>query len=190
GVPAPGRDRRGCLLAPHHRGRGGMARGPREHREPTGGAAIMTAVPSAAVLAALDAMGGSDARNLAWGLTAESWTRDDLLAFLAEHWAEGDPRACLEELIAANLLVQLPREWPSRYRTRMAESVRLFFRLRQLFPGQPWQSGSHLVSDFRFLRRQRAFPARTLSPDEVLAQLADRDVSANLLSPAERVLAG
>ena len=150
----------------------------------------MTAVPSAAVLAALDALEESDARNLAWGLTDESWTRDGLIAFLAEHLADGDPRACIEELIAADLLVQLPREWPSQYRTRMAESVRLFSRLRQLFPGQPWQSGSHLVSDFRFLRRQRAFPARTLGPDEVLGQLADRDVSASVLPQAERVLAG
>ena len=130
----------------------------------SGGAAIMTDLPSTAVLAALDLLEESDARNLAWGLTDESWTKEGLIAFLAEHWQSGDPRACVEELIAANLLVQLPREWPSRYRTRMAESVRLFSRLRQLFPGQPWQSGSHLVSDFRFLRRQRAFPAAHARP--------------------------
>jgi hypothetical protein len=147
-------------------------------------------MPSIAVLAALDALEESDARNLAWGLTDESWTKDSLIAFLDEHLEEGDPRACIDELIAANLLVQLPREWPSRYRTRMAESVRLFSRLRQLFPGQPWQSGSHLVSDFRFLRRQRAFPVRTLGPDEVLSQLASREVSTTVLPHAERVLAG
>jgi hypothetical protein len=149
----------------------------------------MTAVPSGAVLATLDALEESDARNLAWGLTDESWTNEDLIAFLAEHFADGHPRACIEELIAANLLVQLPREWPSRYRTRMAESVRLFSRLRQLFPGQPWQSGSRLVSDFRFLRRQRAFPARTLEPDEVVRQLAGRSVSTGVLLEAKRVLA-
>lgn len=150
----------------------------------------MTVVPSAAVLAALDALEESDARNLAWGLTDESWTKDGLIAYLGEHWADGDPRACVEELFATNLLVQLPREWPSRYRTRMAESVRLFSRLRQLFFGQPWQSGSHLVSDFRFLRQERAFPARTLKPAEVLSQLAGRSVSASVLPEAERVLAG
>lgn len=150
----------------------------------------MTDVPSAAVLAVLDALEEADARNLAWGLTDESWTRDSLIAFVAEHLAEGDPRACVEELMAANFLVQLPREWPSRYRTRMAESVLLFSRLRQLFPGRPWQSGSHLVSDFRFLRRPRGFPVRTLESDEVLRQLAGRSVSARVLSEAERVLAG
>jgi hypothetical protein len=150
----------------------------------------MTVVPSTQVLAALDALEESDARNLAWGLTDESWTTDGLIAFLAEHMVEGDPRACIEELVGANLLVQLPREWPSRYRTRMAESVRLFSRLRQLFPGRPWQSGSHLVSDFRFQRSQRAFPARTFEPDEVLGQLAGRGISASVLPHAERVLAG
>jgi DEAD/DEAH box helicase/Helicase conserved C-terminal domain len=150
----------------------------------------MTTVLSAEVLAALDALEESDARNLAWGLTDESWTRGGLIAFLSEYLVEGDPRASMEELIAANLLVQLPREWPSRYRTRMAESVRLFTRLRQLFPGRPWQSGSRLVSDFRFLRRPRAFPARKLEPDDVLRQLADHNVSSSVLTEVERVLAG
>lgn len=107
----------------------------------------MTDLPSPAVLAVLDALEDSDARSLAWGLTDESWTMEGLFAFVAEHLAEGDPRACIDELIRANLLVQVPREWPSRYRTRMAESVRLFSRLRQLFPDRPWQSGSRLVSD-------------------------------------------
>jgi DEAD/DEAH box helicase/Helicase conserved C-terminal domain len=150
----------------------------------------MRVEPSAAVLAALDALEESDAKNLAWGLTDESWTRDGILAFLADHLPDGDPRACLDELIAANLVVQLPREWPSRYRTRMAEAVRLFFRLRQLFPGRPWQTGSHLVSDFRFVRRQRAFPERKLGPASVMTELSDRNVSASVLSHAERALAG
>jgi DEAD/DEAH box helicase/Helicase conserved C-terminal domain len=148
----------------------------------------MTIMPSGAVLAVLDVLEESDARNLAWGLTDESWTRDGLIAFLAEHLPEGDPGACIEELVAANLLIQLPREWPLRYRTRMAESVRLFSHLRQLFPGRPWQSGSRLVSDFRFLRRPREFPARKFKPEEVLRQLDGRSVSANLLPEAERVL--
>ena len=48
----------------------------------------MTDVPSGAVLAVLDALEESDARNLAWGLPDESWTKDGLIAFLAKHWAE------------------------------------------------------------------------------------------------------
>jgi hypothetical protein len=150
----------------------------------------VTAIPRAALLSALDAVEESDARNLAWGLTDESWTRDGLADFLSEHWDGDDPQACIDALVTQNLLVQLPKEWPSRYRTRMSESVRLFSRLRQLFPGQPWQSGSHLVSDFRFLRRPRAFPKRDLGPAEILARLSDRETPAAVLAEVERVLAG
>ena len=126
----------------------------------------MTAPSRDELLGALDVLEESDARNLAWGLTDESWTREGLAEFLRQHWDGADPQVCIDELLAENLIVQLPRAWPARYRTRMAEAVRLFTRLRQLFPGQPWQSGSRLVSDFRFLRRPRAFPERNLATPE------------------------
>ncbi|MER5325498.1 protein DpdJ [Streptosporangium roseum] len=142
------------------------------------------------LLAALDALEEADARSIAWGLIDESWTRDSLIEFLREHWDGPDPQACVDELLAENLLVQLPREWPARYRTRMSESVRLFARLRQFFPGQPWQSGSRLVSDFRFLRRSRAFPERSIRPAEALKQLQGREIPGAVLSQVERVLAG
>jgi DEAD/DEAH box helicase/Helicase conserved C-terminal domain len=150
----------------------------------------MTSLARDALLAALDVLEESDARHLAWGLTDESWTRDSLAEFLREYWDDSDPQACIDELLAENLLVQLPREWPARYRTRMSESVRLFTRLRQLFPGQPWQSGSHLVSDFRFLRRPRAFPKRDLGPAEVLSRLQGQELPAAVLTQVDRVLAG
>ncbi len=150
----------------------------------------MTDITREALFAALDALEESDARNLAWGLTDESWTRDALADFLRDRWDGDDPQACIDALLAANLLVQLPREWPSRYRTRMSEAVRLFSRLRQLFPGQPWESGSHLVSDFRFLRTPRAFPVRDLTPSDVAARLAEREASAAVLAQVERVLSG
>ena len=141
-------------------------------------------------LAALDALEESDARDLAWGLTDESWTRTALAEFLGGYWDGEDSQACIDELLAENLLVQLPREWPARYRTRMSESVRLFTRLRQLFPGKPWQSGSHLVSDFRFLRNPRAFPKRDLETAEVLARLSDQEIPEAILAQVEPVLAG
>ena len=56
--------------------------------------------------------------------------------------------------------------------------MRLFTRLRQMFPGQPWQSGARLVSDFRFLRRPRAFPERNLEPQKVLAHLRGQELPA------------
>ena len=127
------------------------------------------------LLAVLDALEEADARNLAWGLTDESWTRDGLAEFIGRHTGAADPEACIDELLAGNLLVQLPREWPARYRTRMSEAVRLFTRLRQMFPGQPWQSGARLVSDFRFLRRPRAFPSGTSNPGRSWPTCASRN---------------
>ncbi|MGW0805535.1 protein DpdJ [Nonomuraea sp. NPDC002799] len=150
----------------------------------------MTTFDRSALLAALDALEEADARKIAWGLIDESWTRDSLSDFLKEHWDGPDTEVCIDELLAEDLLVQLHREWPARYRTRMAESVRLFARLRQLFPGKPWQSGSRLVSDFRFLRRPRAFPDRNLEPAEALKLLQGRDLPDAVLSQVGRVLAG
>ena len=48
--------------------------------------------------------------------------------------------------LAENLLLQLPRESPARYRTRMSEAVRLFTHLRRCFPAS---LGSRAVAWFR-----------------------------------------
>ena len=111
-----------------------LAERPGEHRQPPDRAAPMSSPARDELLAVLDALEESDARNLAWGLTDESWTRDGLAEFLGRHRGGADPQACIDELLAGNLLVQLPREWPARYRTRMSEAVRLFTRLRQTVP--------------------------------------------------------
>lgn len=63
-----------------------------------------------------------------------------------------------------------------RYRTRMAETVRLLSRLRQLFPkhkdGNQWLLAPTLVSDFRFFIRPRSFPNRDISPDILINRLS------------------
>lgn len=150
----------------------------------------MSTTPRASLLRALDLIEEAEARNLAWGLLDESWTREDLVALLADSWQEGDPEACLDDLVTANLLVELPAEWPSRYRSRMSEAVRLFSRLRQLFPNKPWQSGSRLVSDVRFLRRPRTFSERNIDVEECLDRLAGLGVPEPVLVEVRRLLNG
>jgi hypothetical protein len=145
-------------------------------------------MPSRQILHALDLLEEDDARNLAWGLLDESWTREQILDLLASRWPGSDPESCLTELLTAALVVPIPRTWPVRYRTRMAESVRLFTRLRQLFPGRPWQAGARLVSDYRFLHRARAFPRREIPASEALSSLRDREMPAAVLREVERVL--
>ena len=43
------------------------------------------------LLAVLDALEEADARNLAWGLTDESWTRDGLAEFIGRHGGRRRP---------------------------------------------------------------------------------------------------
>ncbi|MFD6677671.1 protein DpdJ [Rhodococcus zopfii] len=67
---------------------------------------------------------------------------------------------------------------PPRWRTRIAEGLRLLARLRQIFPTKgdsqnAWRRGTSLVADFRYLRRQRSYPLRDLSWDATLESLDD-----------------
>jgi len=148
----------------------------------------VNAMETVHVLSALDVLEEFDARNITWGLLDESRTLDELVAALDGRWNAGDPQACVDLLVTDGLIVQLPREWPNRYRTRMAESVRLFVHLRQLFPGRPWQAGSPLVSDYRFLRRARRFPRRFMDALQVADLLSEGGVSDDLRNQAVRVI--
>jgi ATP-dependent helicase YprA (DUF1998 family) len=53
----------------------------------------------------------------------------------------------------------------------MAEAVRLFSKLRQIFPGRPWQLAPTLVADFRLARVPRRYPRREIAPEQVLARI-------------------
>jgi hypothetical protein len=68
----------------------------------------MSGPAGAELLAVLDALEEADARNLAWGLTDESWTRDGLAEFIVRHGGGADPLAGIDGLRDGNLLVQLP----------------------------------------------------------------------------------
>ncbi|MCA6935393.1 protein DpdJ [Pectobacterium versatile] len=78
-------------------------------------------------------------------------------------------------MIERGLLLRHQQNGVSVFRTRMAESVRLYSQLRQMFPkhgqGNNWRTAPTLVSDYRFLRRQRKYPLRNLQAAEVLQQL-------------------
>lgn len=67
---------------------------------------------------------------------------------------------------------------PPRWRSRVAESLRLLVRLRQMFPTKgdaqsAWRKGIPLVADFRYLRRERSYPLRDLDWDATLEGLDD-----------------
>lgn len=131
----------------------------------------------------LDAIEQAEARLLVWGLVDGRIGRDeleDLIApFLDAAYAQGIDRFFgADEVIAAlaeqGLLFETDDYPYPGYRSRMAETVRLAFRLRQLFPQNGgvdgWQRARTLVADFRFTRRRRRYPRRDLVPANVIEE--------------------
>lgn len=123
---------------------------------------------------------------LTWGLVDCFFSEDELEQraddFLAALGARGVAGGydtgweLLEALLDNDLLWKVPNT--ERYRTRMAETVRLFCRLRQIFPdarNTAWRTAAGLVADFRLLLRRRMYPRREVVARDVVGA-ARRDV--------------
>ena len=145
-------------------------------------------LPEPALLLALDALEDYDARNLVWGLVDESWQESDLLGRLEETSPGTDSSQLLQLLVERGLVVEVPGSYPRRYRTRMAEAMRLLSRLRQLFPRKPWRSGARLVADFRFRHEPRRFPRRDVAPETVMDRLNALGLKPRVLDASRAVL--
>src|SRR5688572_29246236 len=138
-------------------------------------------VLTAADLEFLNALEKEEMRLLTWGLVEGFFTETELeeratvfVATKAEREGETsfhDGWELVEALLDAHLLWRIPET--DRYRTRMAETVRLFARLRQMFTGggQAWRTAPTLVADYRFFTRPRLYPARDVSPATALNAL-------------------
>lgn len=141
---------------------------------------------------------------LAWGAVNGGFT-DDEVAEVAQQVidaldSEGTTR--VEDLVRAarerSLLHDFQDFDGDRYRTRMAETVRLLSTLRQLFPGKPWHAAPSLVADFRLSVRPRRFPVRDTTAGQLrehlgvqglrLTRLQQRALDALLLADTGRPL--
>lgn len=150
--------------------------------------------------AALDRLERLEVRVLVWGLVDSALSLDEVDDTLrdvlnaSQDWA-ADPSCTIDteaslrqRLMDLGHLAEIPGRpgTPRRFRTRMAEGVRLFARLRQLFPGRhegaDWVSGSTLVADYRLLWRQRRYPARDLAPVASQELIAERVSDPRLLA--------
>src|SRR5271157_611899 len=133
-----------------------------------------------------------EASALNWGLVDVFFAEDELEQraddFLTRAAANGTGPPynsgwdLVEELLEEHLLWKLPET--ERYRTRMAETVRLFARLRQIFPDPQffaWRTAPNLVADYRLVIRPRLYPARDVPP----ATLLDRVRRLGRLSPLQ-----
>ena len=126
---------------------------------------------------------------LSWGLVDGFFSRPEL-EDRAEQFLSARTDAAyasgadlIDSLIAEHLLWRLPNQ--ERYRTRMAEAVRLFARLRQIFPDKQysaWRTAPALVADYRLIVRRRIFPRRDTSPAAAIDQIRLE----NQLAPIEQ----
>ena len=149
-------------------------------------------------LSLLTALERREARLLCWGYVDVGFTdadverlAEDYVSQLREHV---DAEELVDDLMRRGLLLEVDRDREVVLRTRMAETVRLAARLRQLFSnhasGPAWQSAATLVSDYRFALRPRLYPRRDLSVAQVIDELRGGNVTAELLKGAETLLLG
>jgi hypothetical protein len=134
----------------------------------------------------LDRLEQEETRLLSWGVVEIGFSneevRDHARTVLDAAGSLAAPDDLRDLLLERRLLFAFEREGAEVYRTRMAETVRLLARLRQLFPDRDWRLAPTLVADFRFAYRARRYPRQHLSPDAVLADV-ERDIP---LSPLRR----
>jgi len=129
----------------------------------------------------LDQLEEKEQELLSWGVTSVRFSECELLAIIDTQLQLKDPdgrlpiadaQGLVNILCERGLLIQLPNYAGGGYRTRMAESVRLYSDLRQMFPkhqrGDAWMQAPTLVSDYRFLRRKRKYPKRDQSAEKVI----------------------
>jgi hypothetical protein len=107
----------------------------------------------------------AEARLLAWGVVDGAMSEEEILALIEQatvhHGLAELPDDVLEDLIGRRLVFEVS-DIHGGYRTRMAEAVRLFARLRQWMHGRAWPDAPTLVADFRFDVRPRAYPRRNI----------------------------
>jgi hypothetical protein len=117
----------------------------------------------------LDMVEEQEMTSLSWGHVDGSVPYDDVLENAARAVGEDGAEDLIETMIERGLLFET--RGGRSIRSRFGEAVRLLARLRQLFPGRPWETAPHLVSDFRIDQRPRRYPRRELDPMEVLTRL-------------------
>src|SRR5262245_13390689 len=110
----------------------------------------------------LDALEDRELPLLSWGITTGALAHDEVTTLIDDMIDDGRIDALraadvIEQLLAGGLLMRMPNTSPPRYRTRLAETLRLTAQLRQLFVpanitspvARWWDRGRPLVADYR-----------------------------------------
>src|SRR5688500_13352196 len=116
-----------------------------------------------------------EARLLAWGVVDGGFSRGELTEsaqlYLVARNIDETSDDLINELQRRRLIFSLRLGAQPVFKTRMAETVRLLSRLRQLFPNRPWRIAPTLVADYRFALQPRTYPVREIQVSPFLAQL-------------------
>ena len=137
----------------------------------------------------LDKIEEKEARLLVWGIVDISFSRNEIYQCIFDitdnindiNEDEKDPDIVFNALIDKQLIFYIDSD---RFRSRMCETVRLLYHLRQMFPrnaGNNWQSAPTLVSDFRLIKRNRSFPKRNISQNELISILDRNNIHQNII---------
>ncbi|WP_191326195.1 protein DpdJ [Chlorobium phaeovibrioides] len=144
----------------------------------------------------MDRIEEKESQLLAWGLVDGYFRQEEIedvicpLIDLALGSGKTDfefPNEVIDRLVEQRLIFRVEcSDGTVGFRSRMAETVRLLNRLRQIFPKHAhqengWQSASTLVSDFRFLRRPRKYPRRDISASDYMDRMRFVTSDPNLL---------
>lgn len=98
---------------------------------------------------------------LSWGVTSGALSEHELEQLIERLAPDEDVDTVIDALLERGL-VFASGVTEQRFRSRMAETVRLAARLRRWMHGRPWTAAGQLVSDIRFLSRPRTVPRRSV----------------------------
>jgi len=115
----------------------------------------------------LDELERKEVQSLTWGYADGSYSRENVVKLASRVLNEARNDRPAEDLVEDLIDKKLIFEFGGRIRTRFAETLRLLVRLRQMFPGRPWQGSPRLVSDFRIDLRRRRYPQRIRNPLQI-----------------------
>src|SRR2546428_10275492 len=117
-----------------------------------------------------------ESQLLVWGVVDGSFTRDEICEEIeriaTQHLGSGIiPEELLDELVEQHFVFEFNDGGRLSYRTRMAEALRLFARLRQIRPWNTWHTAPTLVADFRFSLASRFYPKRNIPASDPLNRI-------------------
>ncbi len=138
------------------------------------------------IQAFLNLLESREEKLLSWGIVDEGFSEDEIIEIATDLLDNGESDIevwdLINEMVKRRLLFEFNLKSHRLFRTRMAESLRLFARLRQLFAKFNWLTSPTLVADYRLQIRPRVYPHRNISPATALAQLE----AEKLLNPLRR----